>query len=363
MADRVAGIHDKFNGDLDVKIAEIHDLIQSMSNLDDSPVLWPMSKDSQASPGEFWSHGLKKRNPNSDSISTYNSSLADIDKYEFPMTPGRTPELQGTKVSPPYSKPGTERDGERRRATSPMQPPPRRRPVDEAPPVYENKWRNQGFGENDLQTAEPHKIPQPNLRDIAELPAEISRSTTSYASPVPSLGMSPSNYSYASPVPSLVMSPSTTSYTTPDASVRTSPTETPIIPPRSSQRPPLNTSYTTPRTVIGTTHHAYPQPELSLRMPQQNTVPSELSMRISQNSAHYPPSIPEPSSRLPSMLPSPIIPPLQEAQPLHSNSVLSSSMPVPEPKEDVPARPAATDLQQALFERELTRDSASLCEA
>lgn len=340
--------------------------MQSMSGIDESPHLWPMSKDGPASAGEFWSHGLKKRNPNTDSISTYNSSLLDVEKYDFPMTPGKPPELPGTKVAAPLSKPGTERDIERRRATSPVQPPPRRRPHDEAPAVYENKWRDHPPGEFDLHMTEPHKIQQPNLRDITEPPAEISRPTTSHNSPILSLGMSPSSNSFASPVPSLVMSPSTTSYTTPAASVGASPTETPIIPPRSSHRPPVSALYTAPRTSVGTTHHAlHVQPEPSQRISQQNAVPSELSMRISQNSAHHPPSISsaEPISRLPSMLPSPVIPPLQEAQPLHSNSVVSSYMPVQDPVEEESARAATTDLQQALFERELVRDSATLCEA
>ena len=317
MADRVAGIHDKFNGDLDLKIAEIHELMQAMSATDDSATLWSTSKDSPASPGEFWSHGLKKRNPNADSvskdsISTYSSSLIDIDKFDFPLTPGRTPELSGTKVSPPPLKLRTEGDIERRRPKSPVQPPPRRRPIDDTPPVYGNKWKHHAFGENDIQTPELYGIPQPNVRDRAELPAETSRPTASYPSSVLSLGMSPSSNSYVSPVPSLVMSPSTASYNTPAAS----PTETPLIPPRSSHRPPLSTPYTTPRTSVGTTHQtvSYTQPEPSPRILQPNTVPSELSMRISQNSAHYPPSAPsvEPSSRFPSMLPTPIIPPVQE---------------------------------------------------
>ena len=372
MADRVAGIHDKFNGDLDVKIAEIHDLMQTMSATDDSATLWSTSKDSPASPGEFWSHGLKKRNPNADSISkdsisTYSSSLIDIDKYDFPLTPGRTPELSGTKVSPPPLKPRTEGDIERRRPKSPVQPPPRRRPIDDTPPVYGNKWKHRAFGENDIQTAELYGITQPNVRDRAELPAETSMPMASYPSSVLSLGMSPSSNSYVSPVPSLVMSPSTASYNTPAASVAASPTETPLIPPRSSHRPPLSTPYTTPRISVGTTHHAvsYTQPEPSQRISQSNTVPSDLSMRISQNSAHYPPSTPsvEPSSRFPSMLPSPIIPPVQEAQPLHSNSVVSPFMPVHDPVEEESVRVVATDLEQTLFERELALDSATLCDA
>lgn len=383
MADRVAGIHDKFNGDLDVKIAEIHDLMQTMSATDDSATLWSTSKDSPASPGEFWSHGLKKRNPNSDSISkdsfsTYSSSLIDIDKYDFPQTPGRSPELPGTKVSPPGTKVSppplklrTEGDVERRRpkspVQSPVQPPPRRRPIDDTSPVYGNKWKHHAFGENDIQTAEPYGIPQPNVRDRAELPAEISRPTASYPSSVLSLGRSPSSNSHASPVPSLVMSSSTASYNTHVASVAVSPVEIPLIPPRSSHRPSLSTPYTTPRTSVGTTHHAvsYTQPEPSQRISQPNTVPSELSMRISQNSAHYPPSAPsvEPSSRFPSMLPSPIIPPVQEAQPLHSNSVVSSLMPVHDPVEEESVRAVATDLERTLFERELALDSATLCEA
>lgn len=63
------------------------------------------------------------------------------------------------------------------------------------------------------------------------------------------------------------------------------------------------------------------------------------------------------------MLPSPIIPPVQEAQPLHSNSVVSCLMPVQDPVKEDSARAAATDLEKALFERELAHDSATLCEA
>lgn len=63
------------------------------------------------------------------------------------------------------------------------------------------------------------------------------------------------------------------------------------------------------------------------------------------------------------MLPSPVIPPVQEAQQFHSSSVVSTFMPVQEKVEEEPARAAATDLEQALFERELAHDSATLCEA
>ncbi len=391
MADRVAGIHDKFNGDLDVKIAEIHELMRGMA-VDDPPPTWT------ASP-EIWSQGLKKKNTGSNANSTYSPDHIDLDQYNFPRTPGggRSPVLSGTEKFSPRSSKGSSKEGasmdiegrwpsaterpclpsvglspvlqgsefpsrsskassregigrdiEGRRAPSPAER-PRLSSVSEASPRFDSGGRDTAFTDSDGRRLRSYN---PYVHTGAL--TETSHPNISHLSPVPSFGMSISASSYATPATSL--SPSLTPYANSAApSYGVSPSNTPQIPPRSSQRPSVtNMSYTSARTANGTsaaqrvssgTTHSYP---LSL----------ESSQRMSQNSAYYE------TSSLPSMLPSPVIPPFQEAQPLHSNSLISPFPPVQEDpiEQDSPFKVASDD-EQALFERELTRDSATLCEA
>lgn len=360
MADRVAGIHEKFHGDLDVKIAEIHELMQSMSNVEDSPTLWPTHKDRPVSPGDFWSPGLKKRDLDSNLISSYNTHHNNVHKESYPVTPGRTPELQGTEPSP-GPKETTKKMGGRPRVGS-VEQPARIWTTDEAAPPYDKEWRKPAT-EYDTHPAGPKRImlSSNSYEARSETPRPIA-----HASPVPSVGTSISNVSHASPVPSLTMSPWTTSHATPVPSLGVTPSGTPQIPPRSIYRLPSSASSNVlSRTSIGSINSNVTNSSQQSLPPNTAHVPSELSMRISQT-GNYVSSTPSIDSRLPSLLPSPILP-VQEAQSYHSNSVVSSYMPVHDPTEILPIKDtvaaAATDMEHSLFERELTRDSATLCEA
>ena len=99
MADKVEGIHDKLNGDLDVKVAEIHQLMLSMATMERSPKLTP--SDSSTMPSV----------PNT-SLATASSSMSPIPKparsgsgsYRHPFTPEMTPEMVGSEFSPQSSR-------------------------------------------------------------------------------------------------------------------------------------------------------------------------------------------------------------------------------------------------------------------
>ena len=355
MADRVAGIHARFHGDLDVKIAEIHELIQSMSTTEDSPTLWPKQMDRPVSPGDFWLHGLRKRDLDSNLISSYNPHHADVQRHTYPATPGRTPELQGAEVAPrPINE--TSKDLGGQPSGVPVERPTHAGSTDE---VSCKEWRNP-ITEHDKPPVEPVRVLRSNNSyPSADPRTETPRPTPARASPAPSVGMSPMDTSLGSPVPSLTWTPS---HTTPAPSLGITPLETPQIPPRSVHR--LNTLANT-RTSVGSVNSSI-EPSQQPSQPYKTQVPSELSMRISQTSSNYVSSRPsvDSSSMLPSMLPSPVLS-IQEAQSLHSNSVISTWMPIQDPTEKLPIKPTvwASDMEHALFERELTRDSATLCEA
>jgi hypothetical protein len=75
-----------------------------------------------------------------------------------------------------------------------------------------------------------------------------------------------------------------------------------------------------------------------------------------------PPSMTQTSPTLLPMLPPSAIPPHHSPRHTPSHSQDSSSAPTVQFVADPSHRPVATDLEQALFERELARDSAVLCE-
>ncbi len=99
MADKVEGIHDKFNGDLDVKVAEIHQLMLSMATINRSPRLGPV--DSNIMPPVPWSTSAEASSTASPSIK---AGRGDFNTYKHPFTPAVTPEIVGSELSPQSSR-------------------------------------------------------------------------------------------------------------------------------------------------------------------------------------------------------------------------------------------------------------------
>lgn len=443
MADKVSGIHGKLNGDLDVKIAEIHDLMRNIA-VDDAP---QPRKESLALP-EFWSQDIKPGGTGFSNHSSLNTDHIDLDQYDFPPTPGgRSPVLQPNELSQRSSKAssreGTGRytDGRPRLPSlSPMlsgsevslrsskEGPskgmvgwggsspgerPSRLPSGSLSPVLrgsefsprsskDNKgreteamWGNNlaerprmssgneppSRYENDRSANTPAESDVRRLRSknpyvSVSAQNENTQPSTSHNSPVPSFAMSQATSAYATPAtshsPSVGTFPAapshgvlqpTSSYPAPLAphSPATAyypaiSSDTPQIPPRSSHRPPPTaiSSYTQSRPANGMAPARRVSTATSASYPLSDT-----SGRISQSSSYYDAAI------LPSMLPSPVIPPFPEAQPLHSNSLITPFPPVQEnPRlEQESSIRSATDEQQDLFECELSQDSAILCEA
>lgn len=443
MADKVSGIHDKLNGDLDVKIAEIHELMRNIA-VDDAP---QPRKESLALP-EFWSQDIKHGGTGFSNNSSFNPDHVDLDQYNFPQTPGgRSPVLHTNEFSQRSSKAssreGTRRDTDGRASLpslSPMlsgsefslrsskggssrdmvgwsRPSPGERPSrlpsgslspvlqgsefparsskentsreteamwgnnpaerprmssgSEPPSRYENDWRANAPAESDVRRL---RSKNPYVGGAAQ--NENTQPSTSHTSPVPSFTMSQVTSAYATPAtshspsvgafpaaPSHGVLQSTFSYPAPlaphspaTAYFPATSSDTPQIPPRSSQRPPATaiSSYAQSRPANGMAPARRVSTATSASYPLSDT-----SGRISQSSSYYD------VATLPSMLPSPVIPPFPEAQPLHSNSVITPFPPVQEDptlEEDSSIR-SATDEQQDLFERELSQDSAILCEA
>lgn len=443
MADKVSGIHGKLNGDLDVKIAEIHGLMRNIM-VDDAP---QPRKESLASP-DFWSQDIKQRGIAFSNNSSFNPDHIDLDQYNFPPTPGgRSPVLQpiefsqrsskassregtgrdtdsrprlsslspmlsGSEISLRSSKEGSSRDLVGWRGSSAGERPSRLpsgslSPVlrgSEFPPRYakenmgretEAMWGNDPAErprissgsepssrcENDWRANTPSKSDMRRLRSknpYVNMAAqnENTQPSTSRTSPVPSFATSQATSAYATPAtshsptfcafpaaPSHGVLQSTFSYPAPlapfsPAAANSSATSSdiPQIPPRSAQRPPPTaiSSYTQSRPANGMASAQRASTATSASYPLSDT-----SGRISQSSSYYDAAI------LPSMLPSPVIPPFPEAQPLQSSSLIAPFPAVqenPTPEQGA-STSSATDEQQDLFESELSQDSAILCEA
>lgn len=99
MADKVEGIHDKLNGDLDVKVAEIHQLMLSMATMDRSPKLGPV--DSTLMHPVAWTTSAEASSTSSPSIKP---GRGDSATYKHPLTPDMTPEMVGSEFSPLSSR-------------------------------------------------------------------------------------------------------------------------------------------------------------------------------------------------------------------------------------------------------------------
>lgn len=278
MAERVAGIHNKLTGDLDIKIAEILNLMQTMNNMEASPRIWPSNGESPCSPEESWPKDTKKRRTISGSAPAPSLGRADSDTYFYPRGPGKTADLPDSDAPPkPFRlESGREQIDYDRQGLGliPVERPPRVRSFDEAPPMYNNEWR---------------PVTEPTS------PALSSQSA--------STSMSPNPYTF----------------------------------PQQLARSPLVARDTT----------------------------REVSTRTSMSSTTYGPSQPsiDLASRSHIMLPPSIIPPDDLSPPSHIAAYDPLYVPQIVVAPDLSHRALATEMEQVMFERELTRDSATLCEA
>ena len=99
MADKVEGIHEKLNGDLDVKVAEIHQLMLSMATMDRSPRLIPQDS-SSVLPEPNLTSSAEASSAASPKVKPAHS---EFDTYRHPFTPEMTPEMVGSEFSPQSS--------------------------------------------------------------------------------------------------------------------------------------------------------------------------------------------------------------------------------------------------------------------
>lgn len=281
-----------------------------------------------------------------------------------------SPVLPGSEFPPRSSKENTGRETEAMWGQTPAER-PRKSSGSEPSSRYENDWRANLPAKSDIQRL---RSKNPYVNVAAQ--HENTQPSTSHTSPVPSFAMSQATSAYATPAtshsptfsalpaapPHGVLQP-TFSYPAPLAPFPPAAayppaisSDTPQIPPRSTQRPSptATSSYTQSRPATGMAPAQRASTATSASYPLSDT-----SGRISQNSSYYDAAI------LPSMLPSPVIPPFPEAQPLHSSNLITPFPPVEENStlEQRFSIQSATDKQQDLFERELGQDSAILCEA
>lgn len=281
-----------------------------------------------------------------------------------------SPVLRGSEFPLRPSKESIGRETEAMWGNNPAQR-PRMSSGSEPSSRYENDWRANVPAKSDMR-----KLRSKNPYVNAAAQNENTQPSTSRTSPVPSFAMSQATSAYATPAtshsptfgafpaaPSHGVLQSTSSYPAPLAPFTpaaayspTTPSDIPQIPPRSAQRPPPTaiSLYTQSRSANGMAPAQRASSATSASYPLSDT-----SGRLSQSSSYYDAAI------LPSMLPSPVIPPFPEAQPLHSSSLITPFPPVqenPTLEQGISVR-SATDEQQDLFERELSQDSAILCEA
>lgn len=281
-----------------------------------------------------------------------------------------SPVLRGTEFPPRSSKENTGRETDAMWGSNPAER-PRKSSGSEPPSRYENDWRANSPAKSDTQRL---RSKNPYVNVAAQ--NENTQPSTSHASPVPLFAMSQATSAYATPAtshsPTLGALPAASSHSVSQSTVLYSAPPTPFspaaayppafspdipqIPPRSAQRPPPTAM--PPYTQSRPTNEMAPAERASTATSASYPL-SDTSGRISQSSSHYDPAI------LPSMLPSPVIPPFPEAQPLYSSSLISPFPPVQENPtlEQGSSISSATDKQQASFERELGQNSAILCEA
>ena len=279
MAEKVAALHGKVKGELDVKIAEIHKLMKNMTGTESSPRTWSNSVDgSHTARSNVSTKDQQPKRPDLLTAPPYHTrSNSDSHRYSPARRKSSEPLSLEVPISPSSANPGRGmNEAERPRyGHSSTDLPLRARSFIDHPPEYDSR----------VSTSGPAHSARPSM--------EIARSRVSTSS---------------NPLPTLTL----------QAPMNPSPVQS-----RPSSISPVSTSY----------------------------APSQYTFETAQTSP----------SLLP-MLPSAMM--SHDHSPRHtpSHSYDSSSMPTiqfaPEPSH----RTVATDLEQLMFERELARDSAVLCE-
>lgn len=282
MAERVAALHGKMKGELDIKIAEIHKLMKNMTGTENTPRPWSNSVDS--------SH-------------TARNDLSPKDQQ---------PKRPDLLTAPPYHTRSVSDSHRysptRRKSSEPLSPDVPISPSSASPAKGTN------------QTERPAERPQFN-HSVIDLPLRV-RSFSDRPPEYDGRGLTPGAAHSARPSMETVRSRGSTNSTTlPTLTIQGPMNSSPVqsLPPSIS---PISTSY----------------------------APSQYTFETAQTS--------------PSLLP--MLPPAMmshDHSPRHTPSQsYDSSMPTiqfaPEPSH----RAVASDLEQLMFERELVRDSAVLCE-
>lgn len=274
MAQRVAGLHGKVKGELDVKIAEIHKLMKNMTGTDRSPRSWSNSIDS--------------------------GRTIQGDGSTTDQKPIRTDLL----VAPPYHS---------RTSSDSYRYPPTRRKTPEPPASDQSSeiFKTSSNSEADLVDRQRYGLPS------IDLPLRAR-----------SFGESLGSENRGSRAPSARPSMET---------VRSRDSRNSSGPPKLTLQRPVNS-------------------------PVQSLDPSISPISTSYAPSHFTYETAQTSPSLLPMLPPSMIPPEHSPRHTPSHSYDSSSMPTIQFVPDPSHRAIATDLEQVLFERELARDSAVLCE-
>ena len=96
MAEKVDDMYDKLNGDLNVKISEMHHLMLSLSSMEASPQIWASGSDSWISPGPSPFIEPKKSRMNPTQLPIMKPTREPSNPQYF-QTPEDTPELVGSE--------------------------------------------------------------------------------------------------------------------------------------------------------------------------------------------------------------------------------------------------------------------------
>lgn len=99
MAEKVDDMHNKLNGDLNVKISEMHHLMLSLSSMEASPQTWPSGSDACLSPGPSPFLEPKKSRMVSVPLPNMKPMREASTPYKL-RTPEDTPELVGSEYVP-----------------------------------------------------------------------------------------------------------------------------------------------------------------------------------------------------------------------------------------------------------------------
>ena len=318
MAERVAGLHGKANGEMDIKIAEIHHLMQNMSGADASARPSVASADSPISSTGFFSREVRTRRTGSTSASNSITSRVSIDNQSYPPTPRETPfppdpDISSISVKHKSSKDVDEIDRQGH-GLIPVDALPRVRSYGETSAEQENRWRR-----TDVRGS---------ARPVERL--FIPSSTTAH-------GLSPRSATsrpLASPTLSeLSSSQSTLTPTLPASSPRIS-ISSPKIPPTPMVLPSLSP-----------------------------TIPPSPRLASSHGGSYSFSNRSDSSYALLQPLPPSALPPDGFIKHTPSSSYDAAFVPKIEFAPDPSHRAIATEIDQLMFEQEVLRDSALLCEA